>query len=118
MGNCLEGDVSAWEKEGKTLSSKGNGWWKRICDKLDARALVPTERQKRKALADKLCAEFNVGREHHVSLKTVIRDLHRVRYYNPVAMCKQLITLGNALLPDEWCKKHRQWTAMQWRKVI
>ena len=59
---------------------KGDSEWKRIVDKSDARALVQTAKQNGIAMADKLCAKFNVGREHPASLKTVRREHHRAGY--------------------------------------
>ena len=77
QGNGLK-VMSACEKEGKTSSSKGNSGRKHRVDKHDAWCLVWTVRQHRRAMADKLCMEFNKGREHPVSSKTVRMEPHRV----------------------------------------
>ena len=68
--------MSAWNSEGKTSSAKGNSGRKRILQDRDIRALIRSARQNRRATADQLTANFNLGREQPVSSKTVCRELH------------------------------------------
>ncbi|MGH0174075.1 UNVERIFIED_CONTAM: hypothetical protein FKN15_076834 [Acipenser sinensis] len=69
--------MSAWNSEGKTSSAKGISGRKRILQDRDIRALIRSARQNRRATADQLTANFNLGRQQPVSSKTVRRELHR-----------------------------------------
>ncbi|MGH0118157.1 UNVERIFIED_CONTAM: hypothetical protein FKN15_044459 [Acipenser sinensis] len=74
--------MPAWNSEGKTSSAKGNSGQKRILQDRDIRALIRSARQNRRATADQLTANFNLGREQPVSSKTVRRELHRAGYHS------------------------------------
>ncbi|KAL4612957.1 hypothetical protein GN956_G23281 [Arapaima gigas] len=85
MANVSRGTVSkvmsAWEREGKTSSAKGNCGRKRLVSARDAHALVQLVRRNCHATAEELWEKFNAGREQRVSLKTIRRELHRAGYY-------------------------------------
>ncbi|MGH0144699.1 UNVERIFIED_CONTAM: hypothetical protein FKN15_034034 [Acipenser sinensis] len=49
---------------------------------MDIHALIQSARQNRRATADQLTANFNLGREQPVSSKTVRRELHRAGYHS------------------------------------
>ncbi|XP_018608567.2 uncharacterized protein LOC108934881 [Scleropages formosus] len=89
MANVSRGTVSkvmsAWEREGKTSSAKGNCGRKRLLSARDTHALVQLVRRNRRATAEELWEKFNAGREQRVSLKTIRRELHRAGYYWQVA---------------------------------
>ncbi|MGH0124239.1 UNVERIFIED_CONTAM: hypothetical protein FKN15_053501 [Acipenser sinensis] len=72
----------AWNSEGKTSSAKGNSGRKRILQNRDSRPLIRSARQNRRATADQLTANFNLGHEQPVSSKTVHRELHRAGYHS------------------------------------
>ncbi|MGH0192279.1 UNVERIFIED_CONTAM: hypothetical protein FKN15_007023 [Acipenser sinensis] len=74
--------MSAWNSEGKTSSAKGKSGWKRILQDRDICALIQSARKNRRATADQLTANFNMGSERPVSTKTVRRELHRVGYHS------------------------------------
>ena len=74
--------MSAWNSKGKTSSAKGNSGWKCILQDRDIRALIRSARQNRRATADQLTANFNLGRKQPVSSKTVRRELHRAGYHS------------------------------------
>jgi len=88
--------TSALHSKGKTSSANGNSGQKRILQGHDIHALIA--RQSRRANADQLTVNFNLGSKQLVSSTTVHRELHGVGYDLRVAVPKPLITPENVCL--------------------
>ena len=106
---CKWGTPSIWRatastqvwpmySEGNTSSAKGNSGRKHILQDRDVHAWIWSARQSRRATADQLTVNFNLGSEQPVSSKTVCCELHRLGYHSRVAVHKPLIIPGNAHL--------------------
>ena len=106
--------MSAWNSEGKTSSAKSNSRRKRILQERDICALIQSARQSKRATADQLTVNFNLGHEQPVSQKMVRQELHRAGYHSRVSVHKPLITSGNALLRVHSSKRAQ---AMDYRAV-
>lgn len=110
--------MTAYEKHGKTSSSKQNSGRKSILSERDRRTLTRIVRSDHKTTAAKVTAELNDHLEHPVSTKTVRRELHKSGFHGRAAIRKPLLSTTNVAKRLEWCKIHQKWSMEQWKNVI
>ena len=110
--------MTAFEKEGKTSSSKQNSGRKSKLSERDRRALNRIVRQDRKTTAPKITAELNENLQNPVSTKTVRRELHKSGFHGRAAIRKPLLSKTNVAKRLEWCRNLQNWSIEQWKNVI
>jgi transposase len=84
----------------------------------DKRHIVRIVRSNRQQSAKQLQHNFVQSSGTVASLSTVKRALHEAGYHSRVAARKPLISAKNRRDRMQWCKRHKEWTDEQWKKVI
>lgn len=83
--------MTAWKTTGKTSSAKHSSGRRRLLCEWDRRVLIRIVARNSMTTAARVCAEFNQGRQHPVSVKTVRRELHSAGYYGRADVPKPLL---------------------------
>lgn len=110
--------TSAFTSTGKTSVNRvGNCGRGRAFDEQDTRALVRFVKKNRRATLSQVTENINAGRDHNVSARTVLRQLHREGYYSRDPVQKPLISKTDEHLRVQWCNSHKNWSTDMWKKV-
>lgn len=81
-------------------------------------SIVLTSKRDRRLTAPEIAAQFNVGRDKHVSVSTVKRRLLDAGLKGCIAVSKPLLKTINKKKRLNWAREHKNWTTADWEKVL